>query len=326
MIDQKDIFNISSTDEFEASALQLFEYQFEHNSVYRSYCDLLYKHPSEIHAVKDIPFLPIQFFKTHDVMCGNFTAEKIFESSGTTNHIRSKHYVKDLSVYRNSFQLGFQQVYGDAKEYVILGLLPSYLERSNSSLIFMVNALIEESNQPESGFFLNNQNDLYKTLLALESQNRKTILIGVSFALLDFVSSFKLNLKNTFVMETGGMKGRRKELIREDLHTQLRAGFGVSKIHSEYGMTELLTQAYSKGNGLFETPNWMKIIIRNPEDPFSILPPGKTGGINIVDLANLNSCAFIETQDLGRLNQDHTFEVLGRFDHSEIRGCNLMAI
>lgn len=323
---QNAIFNISNQEQFETLALQVFKYQFENNPVYRSYCDLLFKNPSDTKRIEDIPFLPIQFFKTHQVITGEKEPDIIFSSSGTTGSTTSKHYVHDLKLYEQSFTKAFELQYGQPTDYVILGLLPSYLERTGSSLIYMVNHFIKHSPHPESNFYLNNLDELYKTLQSLESQGKKTLLIGVSFALLDFVEQYQLRLNHTIVMETGGMKGRRTELVRAELHEQLCQGFGVDCIHSEYGMTELLSQAYSKGNGVFDCPPWMKIIIRDTEDALTILPPNKNGGINIIDLANLNSCAFIATQDLGKLHQDGRFEVIGRFDHSDVRGCNLMVM
>lgn len=322
----KDIFNINSPEAFNSVALKVFQFQFENNAVYRSFCDLLFKHPSDISKVEDIPFLPIQFFKTHRVSCDYNRSDIIFSSSGTTGSVTSKHYVQDITLYEKSFTKAFELQYGQLTDYVILGLLPSYLERNGSSLIYMVNHFIKNSPHPESNFYLNNLDELYKTLQSAEAQGKKTLLIGVSFALLDFVEQYQMELKHTIVMETGGMKGRRKELIRSQLHQQLSNGFGVETIHSEYGMTELLSQAYSKGNGLFDCPPWMKILIRDTEDAFQILPEHKNGGINIIDLANMYSCAFIATQDLGVVHPNETFEVIGRFDNSDIRGCNLMVL
>ena len=326
MIQSNDIFNIKTEQEFETKALEVFQYQFESNKVYRSFCDLLYKHPSEVKTIYDIPFLPIQFFKTHKVVSNENNIETTFSSSGTTGSITSKHYITDLEIYQKSFTKGFESFYGTIEDYVILALLPSYLEREGSSLIYMVNDLIEQSKHEESGFYLNNLKELKDILISLDQQGKKVLLIGVSFALLDLVERFKFKLKNTIIMETGGMKGRRKELVREELHKILKQGFGVNTIHSEYGMTELLSQAYSKGDGVFQCPNWMRIITRDPEDPFTIYTNGKTGGINIIDLANINSCSFIATQDLGKVQKDNSFEIIGRFDTSDIRGCNLMVL
>jgi phenylacetate-coenzyme A ligase PaaK-like adenylate-forming protein len=326
MINTNAIFNIQTEEEFNNLTLQIFRFQFENNSVYRSFCDLLYKHPSDVKTIEDIPFLPIQFFKTHDVLSSSEPIKATFTSSGTTGSINSKHYVTDLEIYTQSFTKGFQRFYGDIKDYVVLALLPSYLERKGSSLIYMVDAMIKQSKHSESGFYLNNISDLKDTVIALDSKGKKVLLIGVSFALLDLIETYQFNLKNTIVMETGGMKGRRKELIRDELHNQLKQGFGVKTIHSEYGMTELLSQAYSIGNGLFNTPNWMRVLTRDTEDALSINSIGKAGGINVIDLANINSCSFIATQDLGRVYNDGSFEIIGRFDNSDIRGCNLMVL
>ncbi|HMC01308.1 MAG TPA: hypothetical protein VKN14_09775 [Flavobacteriaceae bacterium] len=326
MVHSNDIFNIKTDFEFQTKALEVFKYQFENNKVYRSFCDLLYKHPSEVKTIKDIPFLPIQFFKTHKVVSSQNNIEATFTSSGTTGNITSKHYISDLELYKNSFTKGFENFYGKIEDYVVLALLPSYLEREGSSLIYMVNDLINQSNHSESGFYLNNLSELKDTLISLDKQRKKNLLIGVSFALLDLVETYKFNLQNVTVMETGGMKGRRKELVREELHQILKEGFGVKNIHSEYGMTELLSQAYSKGNGIFKCPNWMRILTRDTEDAFTNLENKKTGGINVIDLANINSCSFIATQDLGRVYDDNSFEIIGRFDTSDIRGCNLMVL
>ena len=323
---QDEIFNIQSEQDFQNLALRIFNYQFENNSVYRSFCDLLYKHPSDVKSIEEIPFLPIQFFKSHEVISSTESPKITFSSSGTTGSITSKHIVTDLELYESSFRKAFELFYGDISSYTVLALLPSYLEREGSSLIYMVNDLIQKSNNPESGFYLNNLADLSEKLTALDASGQKVLLIGVSFALLDLVESEKFNLQNTVIMETGGMKGRRKEVTRKELHQTLTEGFGVDLIHSEYGMTELLSQGYSKGNGIFETPPWMKILIRDTEDPFTILGAEKTGGLNVIDLANINSCSFIATQDLGKVYPDHSFEVLGRFDKSAIRGCNLMVM
>lgn len=326
MIIVSDIFNIKTETEFNAMALNVFKFQFENNTVYRSFCDLLYKNPSDVKRIEDIPFLPIQFFKSHEVVSDSNSAEIVFTSSGTTGSMTSKHYVTHLKLYEQSFKQGFEEAYGNIEDYVVLALLPSYLEREGSSLIYMVEQLIKDSKQPESGFYLHNLSELKDTLIRLDSQHKKVLLIGVSYALLDLVETYTFQLKNTIVMETGGMKGKRKELIKEELHSILKNGFGVEHIHSEYGMTELLSQAYSKGNGVFECPKWMKILTRDTEDALTILPHGKNGGINVIDLANLNSCAFIATQDLGKVRANAQFEIIGRFDNSDIRGCNLMVL
>jgi len=326
MIHSKDIFNIKTEQDFSNISLQVFKHQFENNKVYRSFCDLINKHPSDVKAIIDIPFLPIQFFKTHQVVSSKSTIETIFTSSGTTGSITSKHCVTDLEIYKNSFRKGFQKFYDDVQDYVVLALLPSYLEREGSSLIYMVNDMISKSNHLESGFYLNNLSELKDTLISLDKQGKKTLLVGVSFALLDLVETYRFSLQNTIVMETGGMKGKRKELVREELHSVLKQGFGVKEIHSEYGMTELLSQAYSKGNGIFQCPKWMRVLTRDTEDALGINKTRKAGGINIIDLANINSCSFIATQDLGRVFEDNSFEIIGRFDNSDIRGCNLMVL
>ncbi|PTM03204.1 MAG: acyl transferase [Bacteroidetes bacterium] len=326
MISNAEIFNIKTSAQFEDLALKVFKFQFENNIIYRSFCDLLYKHPVDVKSISDIPFLPIQFFKSHEVLSTNNTAEKTFTSSGTTGSITSKHLVTDIKLYEESYLKGFKHFYGNLEDYVVLALLPSYLERDGSSLIYMANDLIAKSKQLESGFYLNNLEELAKTLNQLETRGQKTLLIGVSFALLDLVEQFQFDLKHTLVMETGGMKGRRKEIVRQELHNKLQSGFGVSQIHSEYGMTELLSQAYSKGNGIFECPPWMKILTRDTEDALTLQQSQKTGGINVIDLANINSCSFIATQDLGKVNTSGQFEIIGRFDNSDIRGCNLMAL
>ncbi|EDP71186.1 hypothetical protein FBALC1_01842 [Flavobacteriales bacterium ALC-1] len=326
MISKAEIFNIKTPSQFEDLALKIFKFQFENNTVYRSFCDLLYKHPADIKQIEDIPFLPIQFFKSHEVFSSENKVERTFTSSGTTGNTISKHLVTDIELYEKSYTKGFNRFYGNIEDYVVLALLPSYLERNGSSLIYMINDLIVKSKQPKSGFYLSNLKDLANTLNQLEAKGQRTLLIGVSFALLDLVEQFQFNLNHTIVMETGGMKGRRKEVIRQELHSILKSGFGVSQIHSEYGMTELLSQAYSNANGIFECPPWMKILTRDTEDALKIQQPNKTGGINVIDLANINSCSFIATQDLGKVSKTGGFEIIGRFDNSDIRGCNLMVL
>ncbi|WP_046743027.1 LuxE/PaaK family acyltransferase [Kordia zhangzhouensis] len=318
------IFNISNDATFEKHAFHIFRHQFENNRTYRSFCDLLYVHPSDVKKIEEIPFLPIQFFKSHKIVSNQKNIQEVFTSSGTTGNNTSKHLVTDISLYEKSFQKGFEYFYGAIEQYVVLALLPNYLERKGSSLVYMVNDLIKRSKSVESGFYLDNIEELTKKLIRLDNEGKKVLLIGVSFALLDLVETTQFQLKNTIIMETGGMKGRRKEIIRAELHQQLRKGFGVNEVHSEYGMTELLSQGYSNGKGIFKSPPWMKILTRDTEDALTIQPYGKSGGINIIDLANINSCAFIATQDLGKVYEDNTFEVIGRFDHSDIRGCNLM--
>jgi len=326
MLLTSDIFEIGSKKEFEKITLKVFRFQYDNNLVYQEFCQHLKKDKSNVKRIEDIPFLPIQFFKSHDVVSSTAPIQTTFTSSGTTGMSTSKHHVTDLSFYEESYRLAFRQFYGSIEDYVVLALLPSYLEREGSSLIHMVDDLIQLSNNSESGFYLNNHEELIQKLIRLDSDGHNVILIGVTYALLDLIEKHQFNLKNTIIMETGGMKGRRKEIIREELHEILCKGFGVSEIHSEYGMTELLSQAYSLGNGLFECPNWMQILIRDTEDALTYIPNGKTGGINVIDLANFNSCSFIATQDLGKIVANTTFEVLGRFDNSDIRGCNLMVM
>ncbi len=320
------IFNIQNKEEFKALSLAVFKHQFKNNKVYRSFCDLLFVHPSSISTIEEIPFLPIQFFKSRKVLSSLDEIQETFTSSGTTGSSTSKHLVTNINLYKESYLKGFAHFYGNIEEYTVLALLPNYLERQGSSLVFMVADLIKKSKKAESGFYLDNIQELANKLLELNRNGQKTLLIGVSFALLDLIEMQQFNLKNTIIMETGGMKGRRKELVREELHTILQNGFGVTEIHSEYGMTELLSQGYSKGNGVFETPPWMKILTRDTEDALSINASGKNGGINVIDLANYNSCSFIATQDLGKVYENETFEIIGRFDNSDIRGCNLMVL
>jgi phenylacetate-coenzyme A ligase PaaK-like adenylate-forming protein len=319
-------FKIRSRGEFERTVLEVFKLQAEKNEVYHNFIKLLDINPSEVKSIAQIPFLPISFFKTEKILSSIKSSEIIFTSSGTTGADQSKHFVSDLQLYKESFTLGFDHFYGSPSNYTFLALLPGYLEREGSSLIYMMNDLIDLSGKSESGFYLSEHDKLAKIITDLEAKNRKTILVGVSFALLDFIEKHQFKLKHTIVMETGGMKGRRKELVREELHRVLKKGFGINQIHSEYGMTELLSQAYSKGGGRFFCPPWMKVIIRDTEDPLSLLANGKSGGVNVIDLANLNSCSFIATQDLGKTYEDGSFEILGRFDHSDIRGCNLMVL
>ena len=318
------IFNITNAEEFNQQAMAIYHQQANHNPVYAKYISTLNHHVNEEKGLASIPFIPIRFFKSHRVITGDNQYQKIFCSSGTTGKNTSNHYIKDITLYEKSFLESFELFYGKPEKYCVLGLLPSYLEREDSSLVYMVNRLIKESGHPESGFYLKDIKGLVDVLKKQEKAQQPAILFGVSFALLDLAESYSLNLKHTIVIETGGMKGRREEITRQELHSILISRLEVNKIHSEYSMTELLSQAYSKGDGRFQAPPWMKILVRDPYDPFSYMPPGKTGGINIIDLANIHSCAFIETQDLGRVYEDGTFEVLGRFDESDIRGCNLL--
>jgi len=321
-----DIFTIASKKEFEKTSLKVFRHQFDNNVVYHDFCTFLGRDKQNVKSVRDIPFLPIQFFKSHDVLSTTAPVKTTFTSSGTTGSITSRHLVTDLDYYEQSFRLAFSQFYGNIEDYAVLALLPSYLEREGSSLIYMAEDLIKGSNNADSGFYLNNYDELIEKLVNLDNSGQNILLIGVTYALLDLVEKRGFNLKNTIIMETGGMKGRRREMIREELHEVLCKGFGVSKIHSEYGMTELLSQAYSLGDGIFECPPWMDILIRDTEDALTYIEPGKTGGINLIDLANYNSCSFIATQDLGKKYPNQSFEVLGRFDNSDIRGCNLMVM
>ncbi len=326
LITATDIFAISSQKQFEKIALKVFRYQHENNLVYREFCDLMKVEPQKVKTLQQIPFLPIQFFKSHAVVSNTNPVQNTFTSSGTTGMVTSKHMVTDTSIYEESYRKGFSQFYGNIEDYVVLALLPSYLERDGSSLIYMVEDLIHLSNHDDSGFYLHNHDELINKLTTLDQSGQNVILIGVTFALLDLIEKHQFQLQNTIIMETGGMKGRRKEMIREELHQQLCEGFGVTAIHSEYGMTELLSQAYSLGEGVFECPTWIQILVRDTEDALTYIPQGKTGGINVIDLANINSCSFIATQDLGKKNPNNSFEVLGRFDNSDIRGCNLMVL
>jgi phenylacetate-coenzyme A ligase PaaK-like adenylate-forming protein len=307
-------------------ALKVFRFQYENNLVYREFCDFLKTDVQKVKTIQQIPFLPIQFFKSHSVISNTNPIQTIFTSSGTTGMVTSKHLVTDVSIYEESYRKGFSQFYGNIEDYVVLALLPSYLDREGSSLIHMVDDLIQLSNHPESGFYLHNYDELIEKIIQLDQSGQNVILIGVTYALLDLIEKHSFHLENTIIMETGGMKGKRKEMIREELHQQLCNGFGVKSIHSEYGMTELLSQAYSLGEGIFECPSWMQISIRDTEDALSYVREGKTGGVNVIDLANINSCSFIATQDLGKKYSNGSFEVLGRFDHSDIRGCNLMVV
>ncbi len=318
------IFNIQSEEEFVQTALEVFHFQATDNSVYAKYIALLNIDVNSVDSLEKIPFLPIEFFKSHKVVSTDEEAKAVFTSSGTSGNLTSRHYVPDLGIYEDSFTKGFEAFYGSINDYCILALLPSYLEREGSSLIYMMEKLIKDSGHPKSGFYLNNHEELIANIEELKGQNKKVLLLGVSFALLELAENHQLDLGDVIVMETGGMKGRRKELTREELHSIFTSRLGVKKVHSEYGMTELLSQGYSKGDSLFETPAWMKIMIRDAYDPFSYEKTGRSGGVNVIDLANLNSCSFIETQDLGKIHPDGKFEILGRFDNSDIRGCNLL--
>ena len=318
------IFNIQSQQEFINRALEVFRYQAKHNQVYAEFLDTLRVRPEDVQDIQDIPFLPVETFKSRNLQAGEKEPEIVFTSSGTTGLQTSRHPVTDLSLYEQSFLKGFEYFYGHPENYCFLGLLPSYLEREGSSLIYMVDRLISVSRYSQSGFYLNDFIALREQLKENELQAIPTILIGVSFALLDFAESHSLPLSHTLIMETGGMKGRRKEITREELHEILQKQFCIDRIHAEYGMTELLSQAYSKGKGIFHTPPWMRIMIRDVYDPFTYVETGQSGGINVIDLANIYSVSFLLTQDIGRMLAGGGFEILGRFDQSDIRGCNLL--
>jgi len=320
----KPLFLDHTEKNFNSLAIDVFRFQVQHNPVYGSFVKGLRKDPESVTNFREIPFMPVEFFKNHRVVSGERPPEIVFSSSGTTGMIQSRHEVLDVSVYEESFRMAFERFYGPTEDLVILALLPSYLERDGSSLIYMVEDLIQRTGNADSGYFLYNHEELFHTLNRLREAGKKVILIGVTYALLDFVERFSINFPELIVMETGGMKGKRKEMIREELHQQLCVGFGVSAIHSEYGMTELLSQAYSSGKGIFRCPPWMRISIRDINDPLSLLPTGVTGGINVIDLANVYSCSFLATQDLGKTHDDGSFEIIGRFDNSDIRGCNLL--
>ncbi len=319
-----DCFTIDSEDAFNKHAISLFNFQANEIPIYRDFLNALNIDKAAIIHWKNIPCLPISFFKTHRVIANDKSSEIIFISSGTTGMITSSHQVAEVKLYEESFLNAFEIFYGSPKNYCILALLPAYLEREGSSLVYMADRLMKESNHIDSGFYLNQYAELSKLLSSLRDQKQPTILIGVTFALLDLVEQFPLSFPELIIMETGGMKGRRKEMIREELHQILTLGFNVKTIHSEYGMTELLSQAYSKGEGVFNCPPWMKITVREINDPFANVNVGQSGGLNVIDLANVYSCAFIATQDLGKQKEDGSFEVLGRFDNSDLRGCNLL--
>jgi hypothetical protein len=322
------VFSIKNEKDFSTIALAVFNFQYAHNEIYRSYCQLIKRDSENVQAITDLPFLPISLFKTHNVVSTPFEPEVIFESSRTTGAIASRHLVKDVSLYKQSFLKAFESLYGTPQDYCFLGLLPSYLERENSSLVYMVKELIEQSNHPASNFYLYDFDALAKTITELEKSGQKTILIGVTHALMDFAEKHPMKLMHTIVMETGGMKGRKKEMVRSEVHSFLKAAFSVPAIHSEYGMTELLSQAYATEDGLFQTPAWMKVLLRPEDDPLVNEPEAnsKSGVINIIDLANIYSCSFIATEDMGKLHDDGRFEVLGRLDNSEVRGCSLLAL
>ncbi len=316
------LFTVTRED-FADLAIEIFHFQYQHNALYKAYVDALGVRARQVSTLRQIPFLPIDFFKNFQVMTTSFAPEIVFESSGTTQAIPSRHLIKDLSIYKRSFLNGFELFYGPVKEWCIIGLLPSYLERKGSSLVLMVDELIRLSQHPLSGFYLNEFESLSNHLAKLESDGQKTLLIGVSFALLDLASQFPMHLKHTVVMETGGMKGRRKEMTRDELHSMLKKQFGLSRVHSEYGMTELMSQAYSIGDGIFNPAPWMRVLIRKEDDPLDVREKGE-GIINIIDLANIYSCAFIAAEDVGKLAMDGSFEIAGRVDHADLRGCSLL--
>lgn len=323
------IFEVDD-ESFVSYAMEVFRFQHENNQVYRQFCDQLKIDIDKITGLRQIPFLPIQFFKTHQVITTRFEPEAIFESSGTTQTINSRHFVRELSLYKESYNKAFRLFYGNPSDWCIIALLPSYLERNNSSLVKMADELIQQSGHPESGFYLNDLQALQGVLKKLEYLQQKTLLIGVTFALLDFAGQYPTKLHYTSIMETGGMKGRRQEMTRQQVHQQLCESFGLKNIHSEYGMTELLSQAYSSGSGIFNCPPWLKVLLREEDDPFELhtATTGKTltGAINVIDLANIYSCSFIATEDAGKLHADGSFEILGRLDNTDIRGCSLLAL
>ncbi|MCU0435647.1 MAG: acyl transferase [Bacteroidia bacterium] len=315
---------IFTADDYEQLTLEVFRHQARHVAVYREFVQLLGINPQAVTHTSQIPYLPAGLFKTHRILEDGLEPQQIFTSSGTTGQVTSQHLVADVSLYEESFMRGFELFYGDVRNYVVLALLPSYLEREGSSLVYMADVLIKRSGRTESGFYLHNLAELSALLRRLDAAGQPVLLLGVTYALLDLAEQFAQPLRHVIIMETGGMKGKRREMIREEVHGILQQAFGVPHIHSEYGMTELLSQAYSKGEGIFSCPPWMRIHIREMNDPLSVAPPGKTGGVCITDLANLHSCSFIATQDLGKLHSNGHFEILGRFDHSDVRGCNLM--
>lgn len=324
----KSIFEITDKD-FTFISLRIFNYQYKYNELYRQFCDLVHIFPESVTDLTKIPFLPVSIFKTAEVKTGTFSPEVVFESSGTTATKNSRHFVRDLSIYHKSYLSAFRMFYDDPKEYCILALLPSYLEREHSSLIYMVNGLMEYSGHPLNGFYLDDHDRLAQTLRDLENKGQKTLLIGVTYALVDFAANNRIPLRHTIVLETGGMKGRKKEMLRTEVHQILKKAFDLQKIHSEYGMTELLSQAYSQGDGLFHCPPWMRICLREEDDPMSVhvqVNSITTGIVNVIDLANINSCSFIATDDLGKLYPDQGFEILGRVDNSDIRGCSLLTV
>jgi len=320
------IFTIALPEEFETLVMEIFRFQYQQNPVYKIFAGTLNRTPERVHSLQEIPFLPVEFFREHKVYAGIGEPELEFVSSGTTGPGNSRHYVASAELYRQSFMRTFSLFYGDPSAYCILALLPSYFERSGSSLVYMMDHLIRASNNQHSGFYLHNHRELANCLSDLEHKGTRSLLLGVTFALLDFAEEFPMPLPHTIVMETGGMKGRRKEIIREEVHKTLCSGFSIRSVHSEYGMTELLSQAYSVGGGRFRTPPWMQVFTRDPYDPFKRMKPEQTGAINVIDLANIYSCSFLATGDIGKVYNDGSFEVIGRMDQAEIRGCSLMSV
>ncbi len=320
---EEKVFSITNDNEFEKIAFEVFKFQYQNNFLYQEYCRLLHVDPKNITSIKEIPFLPISFFKSHSVTTSDFKAQAIFESSGTTGTNSSRHFVKNLKLYEKSFLTCFENFFGLVSRLCILGLLPSYLEKENSSLVYMVDALIRRSSNPLSGFYLNNYEQLFATVNKLEMQNQKAVLFGVTYALLDFAELYPISLKSTIVVETGGMKGRKEELSKPELYRRLKKAFDVDTINAEYGMTELLSQAYA-ADGEYKCPPWMKVLLRDETDPINV--GQSVGCINVIDLANIYSCSFIATDDLGRKGADGTFEILGRVDNSDVRGCSQLVV
>lgn len=326
-VDLASEFNISA---FSRAALDTFRYQYEGNPVYRRFVDILGCSPDAVQAIEDIPFLPIRFFKTHRIVTGHAPVRRVFRSSGTTSTIDSLHLVTDTGLYDRSLMAGFRRNYGDPGNWCILALLPNYLEKGDSSLVYMADQWIQAGGHPDSGFYLDQFDRLHETLCRLAAAGQQTLLLGVTYALLDFSERYPGRLDNVVVMETGGMKGRKREMVRAEVHDILKQRWQLDAIHSEYGMTELLSQAYAPADGIFGCPPWMRVMIRAEDDPFdrtSMAADGPvTGLVDIIDLANCNACAFISTDDIGRLHPDGRFEIIGRLDNSDLRGCSLLAI